>query len=329
MTYLICFRIESIPKSMKIKEEEQAVMNNSATEHIIKESDLRLDLYIARYFPDASRTYAAELIGRGLVHIDDKKAKASLKTTKGTILRICFPEPEITDTLPEEIPLNIVYEDSDLLVINKAQGMVVHPAPGHYTGTLVHALLHHCKGQLSDINGVIRPGIVHRIDKDTSGLMLAVKNNQIHEKLAKMIADHEVKREYRCIVHGILQSDKGTIDAPIGRSITDRRRMTVKEDGKPSITHFSVLERWNKATDLLIKLETGRTHQIRAHMTFIGHPPVGDPLYAPRRPSYGAKGQALHSCSLDFIHPTSGEKLHFDAPLPLYYTELIQNIKNA
>lgn len=296
-------------------------------EIIATKDHVRLDFLIAEMMPEISRSYAVTLITDGLVLLDGKRAKPSSKTTVGAQIRIDLPEPTLTDTLPENIPLDIVYEDDDLLVINKPQGMVVHPAAGHASGTLVNALLYYCKGQLSDINGVIRPGIIHRIDKDTSGLLIAVKNNDIHEKMAKMIAAHDVVRKYRCCVYGVLDSDKGTIDAPIGRSYTDRRRMTVKADGKPSITHFEVVERFPQATDLSIVLETGRTHQIRSHLSFIKHPAIGDPIYAAKKPDYGMVGQALHSKSLSFIHPSSGKKIDLEIDLPLYYTRLIDTLR--
>ena len=297
-------------------------------EHVIEENAIRIDAYLAKVIPDLSRSYAASLIAQGNIRVDGKIVKPSYKAGKGSILSIDLPEPKPMRTCPEDIPLDIFYEDEDLLVINKPQGMVVHPAPGHHSGTLVHALLFHCMGQLSDINGVIRPGIVHRIDKDTSGLMLAVKNNRAHEKLAAMIAAHEIVRKYRCIVHGTVDTNSGIIDAPIGRSGSDRRRMVVCEGGKPSVTRFTVVERFRKGTDLALVLETGRTHQIRAHMTYIGHPPIGDLLYAPKRPKYELSGQALHSCSLSFFHPLSGEKMQFDAPLPEYYTRLIHCLRD-
>ena len=246
----------------------------------------------------------------------------------GEKIDIDFPPPVDTDAKPEDIPLDIVYEDDDLIIINKPQGMVVHPAPGHYSGTLVNALLFHCAGKLSDINGVIRPGIVHRIDMDTSGLMVAVKNNETHLAMAEMIAQHEVVREYRACVYGIVDSDKGTIHAPIGRALNDRRKMTVCEGGKDSITHFEVLERFRKGTDLLCRLETGRTHQIRAHMTYIGHPCIGDPLYAPKREKYSLSGQALHSTSIRFIHPRTEELMSFQADVPEYYKTLLDLLRN-
>ena len=294
----------------------------------VTESGIRVDAYVTKTVSELSRTRAASLIAEQRILLDGKPVKSSRKVEVGQKLSIDIPAPEPTTALAEDIPLDIVYEDDDVIVINKAQGMVVHPAPGHRTGTLVHALLHHCAGSLSDINGVIRPGIVHRIDKDTSGLMLAVKNNAAHVKMAEMIAKHEVVREYRCVVHGTVETESGMVDAPIGRGNGDRRRMVVCEDGKPSVTTFRVVERFRKATDLQLRLETGRTHQIRAHMTFIGHPPLGDPLYAPKRKNYGLKGQALHSTFVEFSHPISGETLSFTAPVPAYYETLLAQLRD-
>lgn len=297
-------------------------------ERITKKANIRLDVYLSEVMPEISRSYAVTLISDGLVLVNGSKVKPSSKTSIGTHITVDLPEPQLTHTLPEDIPLDIVYEDKDLLVINKPQGMVVHPAPGHASGTLVNALLFYCKGQLSDINGVIRPGIIHRIDKDTSGLMIAVKNNDIHEKMAKMIAAHEVVRKYRCCVYGVVDSDKGTIDAPIGRSSSDRRRMVVSADGKPSITHFQVVERFGRATDLSLVLETGRTHQIRSHLAYIGYPAIGDPIYAAKRPAYGMIGQALHSKSLSFVHPSTGETIAIEVDLPKYYTDLVDKLRD-
>ncbi|MBO4494904.1 MAG: RluA family pseudouridine synthase [Clostridiales bacterium] len=288
----------------------------------------RVDAYIPKACPDLSRSRAAQLIADGSVLVNGKAVKASFKVFGGEEISIDFPEPVDTDAKPEDIPLDIVYEDKDLLIINKPQGMVVHPAPGHYSGTLVNALLYHCQGELSDINGVIRPGIVHRIDMDTSGLMVAVKNNETHMAMAKMIAEHEVVREYRACVYGIVDSDKGTIHAPIGRALNDRRKMTVCEGGKDSITHFEVLERFRKGTDLLCRLETGRTHQIRAHMTYIGHPCIGDPLYAPKRERYNLTGQALHSTSIRFIHPRTEEVISYTVDIPEHYKTLLEMLRN-
>ncbi len=288
----------------------------------------RIDAYIPKACSDLSRSRAAQLIADGAILVNGKPVKASFKVFGGEDLSIDFPEPVDTDAKPENIPLDIVYEDKDLLIINKPQGMVVHPAPGHYSGTLVNALLYHCQGELSDINGVIRPGIVHRIDMDTSGLMVAVKNNETHMAMAQMIANHEVVREYRACVYGIVDSDKGTIHAPIGRALNDRRKMTVCEGGKDSITHFEVLERFRKGTDLLCRLETGRTHQIRAHMTYIGHPCIGDPLYAPKRERYNLVGQALHSTSIRFVHPRTEEVISYTVDIPDHYKKLLEILRN-
>ena len=288
---------------------------------------MRLDAYVAHSLPDISRSYALTLISNGNVLVNSKNAKPSYKVSENAVVSVIVPDPEMTDMQPENILLDIVYEDKDLLVINKPQGMVVHPAPGHYSGTLVNALLYYCKGELSDINGIIRPGIIHRIDKDTSGLLIAVKNNNIHEKMARMIAAHDVERKYRCCVYGVVESDKGTIDAPIGRSGTDRRKMIVQGDGKPSVTHFEVVERFRKGTDLSVILETGRTHQIRSHLTYIGHPVIGDPLYAHKKPAYGMIGQALHSHTLRFIHPITGKEIQLHSDLPSYYLDLVATLR--
>ena len=296
--------------------------------YVVENYQGRVDAYIPQACPDLTRSRAAQLIADGAVTVDGKPVKASFKVFGGETIDIDFPPPVDTDAKPENIPLDIVYEDDDLIIINKPQGMVVHPAPGHYSGTLVNALLYHCAGKLSDINGVIRPGIVHRIDMDTSGLMVAVKNNETHLAMADMIAKHEVVREYRACVYGIVDSDKGTIHAPIGRATNDRRKMTVCENGKDSITHFEVLERFRKGTDLLCRLETGRTHQIRAHMTYIGHPCIGDPLYAPKREKYNLHGQALHSTSIRFIHPRTEELIDLKADIPEHYQKLLELLRN-
>lgn len=292
----------------------------------VETAEGRLDSYVAKRITDYSRSYLSQLISDGLITVNGNKSKVSYKPVKGDVIDITIPEPVNTDALPEEIPLNIVYEDEDLIIINKPQGMVVHPACGHHEGTLVNALLSHCGDDLSDINGVIRPGIVHRIDKDTSGLMVACKNNETHLKLAEMLSKHEIKRQYRTVVYGVVGPEKGTINAPIGRSSSDRRKMVVTEDGKPSITHFEVVKRYSKATDLKIDLETGRTHQIRAHMTYIGHPVVGDPLYASKKAKYGMIGQVLHSQTISFIHPRTGKEIYFTSELPEYYTKLLSTL---
>ena len=291
---------------------------------------VRLDSYAAEVFDNTySRSFYRKLIDDGKITVNGKViTKAGTKLAAGDVVEAEIPEPVEDDSfVAQDIPLDIVYEDSDLLVINKPQGMVVHPAAGHSEGTLVNALLAHCKEDLSDINGVLRPGIVHRIDKDTSGLMLACKNNFTHLKLADMLSRHEIVREYRALVYGYVKEDRGMVDAPIGRSANDRRKMAVIKDGKPAVTHFEVLDRLGEISDLKLVLETGRTHQIRVHMAYIGHPVVGDPVYASRRKNYGLTGQALHSQAITFVHPRTGETMHFETELPEYYTELLKSFK--
>lgn len=293
------------------------------------DSSIRLDQYLSKNLPDISRTAVVALIESDCVRVDGRSVKPSFKPALGAEIIVFVPEAVTSEILPENIPLNIAYEDSDLLVINKPQGMVVHPAPGHYTGTLVNALMYYCRESLSDINGITRPGIIHRIDKDTSGLIIAVKNNLTHTKMARLIAAHEVVRNYRCCVHGCIDSDKGTIDAPIGRSDSDRKKMAVKGSGKSAVTHFKVIERFPKATDLSVILETGRTHQIRAHMSFIGHPAIGDPVYSGKLPTYDLSGQALHSKTLRFVHPNTGKLVEIDSELPVYYLELLEKLASS
>ncbi len=291
---------------------------------------LRLDSFVTEAFDSAySRSFYKRLIDDGKVTVNGKViTKAGTKLAAGDLVEADIPAPvEDESFVAQDIPLDIVYEDSDLLVINKPQGMVVHPAAGHSDGTLVNALLAHCKDELSDINGVLRPGIVHRIDKDTSGLMLACKNNFTHLKLADMLSRHEIVREYRALVYGFVKEDKGMIDAPIGRSTNDRRKMAVNKDGKSAVTHFEVVERLGDITDLKLILETGRTHQIRVHMAYIGHPVVGDPVYAARRKNYGLSGQALHSRAITFVHPRTGETMHFEVDIPDYYKAVLDSFK--
>ena len=291
---------------------------------------LRLDSFVTEAFDSSySRSFYKRLIDDGKVTVNGKViTKAGTKLAAGDLVEADIPAPvEDESFVAQDIPLDIVYEDSDLLVINKPQGMVVHPAAGHSDGTLVNALLAHCKDELSDINGVLRPGIVHRIDKDTSGLMLACKNNFTHLKLADMLSRHEIVREYRALVYGFVKEDKGMIDAPIGRSTNDRRKMAVNKDGKSAVTHFEVVERLGDITDLKLILETGRTHQIRVHMAYIGHPVVGDPVYAARRKNYGLAGQALHSRAITFVHPRTGETMHFEVDIPDYYKAVLDSFK--
>ena len=287
----------------------------------------RLDVYISEINQDYSRSYFKTLIKNGNVMVNGAViTKAGTPLIAGDIIEIDIPDPVSSDNKPQDIPLDIVYEDQYLLIINKPQGLVVHPGAGHSDGTLVNALLNHCDGKLSDINGVLRPGIVHRIDKDTSGLMLACKDNETHIKLSEMIANHEVVRKYRAIACGVIKSEKGTIDAPIGRSNTDRRKMVVRGDGKYAVTHFEVVNRFCEATDLLLKLETGRTHQIRVHLHYIGHPIIGDPVYGTKKMKFGLEGQALHSTSIEFDHPITGEHIYFECDVPDYYKEILNRL---
>ena len=287
----------------------------------------RLDVFISSKIDSYTRSYFNGLIADGKVKVNGIViTKSGFKTSIGDEITIDIPEPLSDETVAQDIPLDILYEDDDLIIINKPQGMVVHPGAGHHDQTLVNALLSHCDGNLSDINGVIRPGIVHRIDKDTSGVMLAVKNNEMHIKISELLSRHEIERIYRTVVYGVISEESGTIDAPIGRSSKDRRKMTVVPDGKPSVTHFKVIGRYREGTDLQVRLETGRTHQIRAHMTYIGHPVLGDPLYASKRQTYGLEGQCLHSKSIRFIHPRTGEELYFETELPEYYEKLLKGL---
>jgi len=294
---------------------------------IFDTSTQRLDAWLASQLPQYSRAYIRQLIDDGHVHVAGQIVKPSFKGRPGQAVTLAIPDPVLLDVAPEAIPLQIRYEDEWLLIIDKPQGMVVHPAAGHSDGTLVNALLAYCDGQLSDLNGVIRPGIVHRIDKDTSGLLLVVKDNAVHLDIAEKIRRHEIVRTYQAVVHGLVSANDGTIDAPIGRDPVHRQRMAVVADGKPASTHFHVRERLNKASWLEVRLETGRTHQIRVHCQYIGHPLLGDPLYAGNRPDYGLQGQALHASRLELIHPVSGRTLTVDSPLPAYFVNLLENLR--
>ncbi len=289
----------------------------------------RLDRFLSHHFTDKSRTYLQKLIADGCVMVDGQPARASARLQPGSTISITWPEIVSMDIQAEDIPLDIIYEDEWLVVVNKPQGMVVHPAAGHHEGTLVHALLHHCAGQLSDLNGVIRPGIIHRIDKDTSGLLLAVKDNQVHRHMAEQIRSHSVERIYQAVVHGFVDSEEGTIEAPVGRDPRHRQRMAVVGSGKPAVTHFRVLERFEKATFVEAKLQTGRTHQIRVHFRYVGHPLVGDPVYAPGRKNWGLKGQALHAGQLSFQHPVLDRPMTFTAPRPDYFDELLEKMRSG
>lgn len=290
----------------------------------------RLDVLCASEFQDkiSSRSYVQKLIETGNISVNDKQTKTNYKVKTGDKISFIPPKPQEVTILPEDIPIDIVYEDSDILVINKARGMVVHPAPGNYSGTLVNALLYHCK-DLSDINGIIRPGIVHRIDKDTTGLLVVAKNNTAHLFLSEQLKNHDIKREYIAIAEGTIKENSGTVELPIGRHPVDRKKMAVRsENSKEAITHFNVVKRLQGHTLVVCNLETGRTHQIRVHLSHIGYPIVGDPLYG-YRDTHGIKGQALHARKLTFTHPSTKEVVSFEAEPPADFSELVKGLSES
>ncbi len=289
----------------------------------------RIDKYLAEVMSDYSRSFLQKQLKDGNVSVNEKKAKASLKVAEDDEVRIFIPENKEPDIVPEDIPLDILYEDQQLLVVNKAKGMVVHPSAGHYSQTLVNALMFHCKDQLSGINGVLRPGIVHRIDMDTTGALVVCKTDLAHQSLAEQLKVHSITRRYRAIVHGRLKEDFGTIEGTIGRHPTDRKKMAMNvKNGKPATTHYKVLERFEQFTYVECELETGRTHQIRVHMSSIGHPLLGDVIYGPKKSAVpGLQGQTLHAMVLGFIHPISGKYREFTAPLPEYFEKLLKKFR--
>lgn len=287
----------------------------------------RLDKVLSAINEEWSRSQIQQWIKEGDITVNGEKVKSNYKCQPGDIVDVSPSEPEELDVIAEDIPLDIYYEDADVIVVNKPKGMVVHPAPGHASGTLVNALMYHCK-DLSGINGVLRPGIVHRIDKDTSGLLMVAKNDFAHEKLVKQLQDKTVTRKYLALVHGEIPHEAGTIDAPIGRDKRDRQSMTVTdENSRHAVTHFHVLERFKDFTFIECQLETGRTHQIRVHMKYIGYPLAGDPKYGPRK-TLDLDGQALHAAVLGFIHPRSNEYMEYEAPLPAYFENLLGSLRN-
>lgn len=287
----------------------------------------RMDVFLSEQIPDRSRSYIRKLIEDGNVFSGSGAVtKAGQKMKERQQVKVLLPEPEELKVEPEDIPLDILYEDDDLIVVNKPKGMVVHPAAGHYTGTLVNALLYHCGGSLSGINGILRPGIVHRIDKDTTGSLVVAKNDQAHRSLAEQLRVHSITRRYRAVVLGNLKTDEGTIDAPLARHPADRKKMAVCQPGKgkEAVTHYKVLERFGNYTYIECRLETGRTHQIRVHMTHIGHPLLGDTVYGPSRCPWDLQGQTLHAMVLGFVHPSTGAYMEFTAPLPEYFEHLLE-----
>ena len=287
----------------------------------------RLDAFLASSLDGLTRSQAARLIESGEVAVNGKTAGKSYKLAGGEDIAVTLPEPEPVEAVPQGIPLDVVYEDADVIVVNKPSGMVVHPAPGHPDGTLVNALLYHCAGTLSGIGGALRPGIVHRIDRDTSGLIIAAKNDAAHQYLSAQLADHTLARTYECIVVGALREDRGTVDAPIARHPTDRKRMAVVAGGREAVTHWEVIARYPGYTHVRCRLETGRTHQIRVHMAYIGHPILGDTVYGAKKEVPGLTGQCLHAVGLRFLHPRTHEVVELSCPLPEEFTRMLQKIR--
>jgi 23S rRNA pseudouridine1911/1915/1917 synthase len=296
-------------------------------ELIVENGGVRIDRYLAEQCSDLSRSYLQKLLKEQRVFANGKPVKANYKAAVGDQLLVEVPDVEPAEILPEDIPLDILYEDEYLMVVNKPKGMVVHPAAGHTSGTLVNAIMWHCKDHLSGINGVMRPGIVHRIDKDTTGALLVCKDDVTHRDIAEQLKEHSIRRRYRAVVTGCLKEDEGTIEGPIGRHPTDRKKMAINyKNGKDAVTHYKVLDRFANATYVECRLETGRTHQIRVHMASLGHPLLGDTVYGSLRNPYHLNGQALHAMILGFRHPHTGEYLEFEAPLPEYFEKLLKKL---
>lgn len=287
----------------------------------------RLDVFLASRLEGVSRSAVQRLLTEGRVTCGGKALPKNYRLTGTETLRVELPEPEAVDLRPQDIPLDVVYEDADVIVVNKPKGLVVHPAPGHPEGTLVNALLAHCGDSLSGIGGEIRPGIVHRIDKDTSGLIIAAKNDLAHRALAAQLKDHTLARTYECVVTGNLREERGTVDAPIGRSPKDRKKMAVVPGGRPAVTHWEVLARYPGYTHLRCRLETGRTHQIRVHMAYLGHPILGDTVYGAKKPVPGLTGQCLHAVGLRFVHPRTGETVELSCSLPEEFAALLRKLQ--
>ena len=295
----------------------------AATEH----AGVRLDAFLSADGA-LTRSQAARLIAEGRVRVNGKPAAKSARLSGGETVTVDVPQLRETALPPQDIPLDVVYEDDDVIVVNKPTGLVVHPAPGHPDGTLVNALLHHCGDSLSGIGGEKRPGIVHRIDRDTSGLIIAAKNDAAHLALSAQLKDHSLSRTYECLVTGNMKQDSGTVDAPIGRSSADRKKMAVVPTGRRAVTHWEVVARYPGVTHLRCRLETGRTHQIRVHMTYIGHPILGDTVYGAKKPVPGLTGQCLHATGLRFIHPRTGEPVELHCPLPPEFTAMLQKLQS-
>lgn len=292
-----------------------------------EEETLRLDVLLSRRVEGLTRSAAQRLLEEGKVSLQGRPLKKNHRLRAGEALELCLPDPVPTDARPQDIPLDIVYEDADVAVVNKPRGMVVHPAPGNPDGTVVNAMLAHCGNSLSGVGGAIRPGIVHRIDKDTSGLLIIAKNDRAHLALSAQLKDHTLSRIYEAVAIGSLKEDRGTVDAPIGRSLRDRKRMAVVPDGRRAVTHYQVLARYPGYTHLRCQLETGRTHQIRVHMAYLGHPLAGDPVYGPKNDPERLGGQCLHARELTFVHPTTGQTVHLTCPLPDWFSGFLDRLE--
>ncbi|MCI9156336.1 MAG: RluA family pseudouridine synthase [Lawsonibacter sp.] len=287
----------------------------------------RADALLARLVPGLTRSGAQKLLERGAVTLNGKPMRKNGRPAPGEVLEVVFPDPEPIDVVPQDIPLDVIYEDGDVIVVNKPVGLVVHPAPGHPDGTLVNALLYHCGNSLSGINGELRPGIVHRIDRDTSGLIIAAKNDRAHLALAAQLQDHSLARTYEAVAVGGLKEDGGTVSAPIGRHPVDRKKMAIdRKNGREAITHWTVLARYPGYTHVECRLETGRTHQIRVHLSSIGHPLLGDTVYGAKKPVPGLAGQCLHARRLRFLHPATGEPVELECPLPDWFRDILRKI---
>lgn len=315
---------------------EEKVIDLSEVDQIIElivdedYNGVRIDKFLSQVQEDLSRNHIQKLIEDGKVLMDEKAVKSNLKVKTGARVVLYIPEPKEMEIVPQDLPIDIIYEDKDIIIVNKHKGLVVHPAAGHESGTLVNALLHHCKGELSGINGVVRPGIVHRIDRDTTGVIVVCKNDKAHQSIADQLKVHSITRRYQAIVYQSFKEDSGRVEAPIGRHPKDRKKMAVNyKNGKDAATNYKVLENLsNKYAYIECSLETGRTHQIRVHMASIHHPLVGDTVYGPGKDPYHLEGQALHAGVLGFIHPTTKEYVEFTAPLPDYFVELLSKLRH-
>lgn len=305
-------------------------MKNDEVRLISDESGIRVDAWVSKKLSGLSRSYIQKLIEDGLVKVNASPAKSNYKVREGDEITVSIPKPQPLDVAPEKIDISILYEDDDIIVVDKPKGMVVHPACGNYSGTLVNALLAHCGDRLSDINGIIRPGIVHRIDKDTSGVLVVAKNNNAHERLSARLKEHDIKRIYNALVKGTIREESGKIDAPIGRHPVDRKKMAVNiKNGRRAVTYFKVLERLSDTTFTEVTLETGRTHQIRVHMSYIGYPVLGDAVYGKKDNTFGLEGQALHARILGFVHPSTNKYMEFESKLPEYFTNLLASLRGG